>query len=521
MKSKISINSELSKVQQLVNLNKMQEAEALLFNLTQQYNQEGRLAEFYLHHLMMNQQQAQAKSFIENLCDNEAIEHYAHNDLVSILKRAIFLFSFKASNQIAQEIIKRNLHIQDKIILGLLVQFTIEFRDYKQAIDLIEESTDDFASSSDIQEVLLRCYIATGNFTQAQNLIQSCIKQDNVTHAILSQMLSLPAYKEQEDQISSIVDKLQICDKSKRKSNSLPASCLFALAKYYKSLKQHSKAWSYAQEANKLAQPKQRFDLESFKNGLEVIKQIYQKRDSWSDSLSTKKQPPVVLVVGMPRSGTTLLEQNLLKRTDSYSGGETLASEVAYAASVKTNSNGVIVEFNAEEFRRAYLEYFEQFVDFNGSLIIDKVPTNYLYIGLFKLAFPDVKIINIKRKIEDNILSVYFESFHPRFNYTFALADIKLVYREYEDMMSHWYSEFSENIYNLNYEDYVGHHEKINQDILAFLNVPSSEPAQVPIETEERTIIETPNVWLARQAVTAKALDSWHPYYQYLNDLGL
>jgi tetratricopeptide (TPR) repeat protein len=172
-----------------------------------------------------------------------------------------------------------------------------------------------------------------------------------------------------------------------------------------------------------------------------------------------------IFIVGMPRSGTSLVEQILGSHPAVFAAGE-LPDLSSLAARVPI----ALTQSWIDETAQAYLDRLQTLAP-QVRHITDKQPTNYLYLWLVALAFPGARIIHCTRDPFDTCLSCYFQNFNTRQLYAGDLHHLGVVYRQYERLMSHWQSVLDLQILSVCYEDLVADLETNSRQILNFLEL--------------------------------------------------
>jgi len=288
----------------------------------------------------------------------------------------------------------------------------------------------------------------------------------------------------------------------------------FARAKVLNDQKRYEEAWKTAEQANRLKRQISSFDRDRVTQQKELI--IDSVDRARNDQRASSSQAEHLLIVGMPRSGTTLVEQILADHPQYYPGGEVPAFERAMAAT--PNGGGVLRRladgqpFDLDALAESYEQYFQQFANFSGERIINKVPSNFFYVGLFKLMFPKGKVINVRRNPLDVATSIFFENFGTRFGYTTSLEDIFFFYELYLALIEQWQSRFPDSVLNLDYENLVAAPVESRAALFRFLGAEDhgSEHAQV------NNAVETPSLWQARQPIYSSAVNRWRHYEAFL-----
>lgn len=232
-----------------------------------------------------------------------------------------------------------------------------------------------------------------------------------------------------------------------------------------------------------------------------------------------------VFVVGMPRSGTTLTEQILATHPDVYGAGE--------LDFIKKLENSIIgAGFNTEEkyiskinalSQKQLTEYAEIYLDKINKLdnkaryVIDKMPNNFIQIGLISLLFPDARIIHCRRNPLDNCLSIYFQDFIWSHDYAVNLADIGFYYKEYERLMNHWKEVVDIPIMTIQYEDMLQDQEALSRKLLEFCDLEWDESVMKFYDSNRD--VGTASYDQVRQPIYQSSKERWKNYEKHLSEL--
>ena len=217
----------------------------------------------------------------------------------------------------------------------------------------------------------------------------------------------------------------------------------FALGKINEDIGEFDNAFIAFSRANKRYRSKLNYSIEKDEAFTRNIINFYNKEKIKSLEFvadSYRKKP--VFVIGMPRSGTTLVEQILSSHSLIYGAGELNLFEKLLGR----DSQGVdkLKHVDKHELKRIGQKYTSiiSSLDENASLIVDKMPTNFLFLGPIALAMPDAKIIHCRRDPLDTCLSCYKRLFSQNHPYSYDLCELGKFYRLYQCLMQHWISVF-------------------------------------------------------------------------------
>ncbi|WP_220775054.1 sulfotransferase family protein, partial [Shewanella glacialipiscicola] len=230
------------------------------------------------------------------------------------------------------------------------------------------------------------------------------------------------------------------------------------------------------------------------------------------------EQKVPIFIVGMPRSGTTLVEQilachSLIGATDELPYIErialTLEQTGGYAKQLAHLSQEKINQYQQE-----YLQQSAQYFSTVPNYVIDKNPNNFLHIGLIKTLFPQAKIINVIRHTTDNALSVFKQYFSFGHDYSYSLENIKVYWENYLTLMEHWDSQFPQDIYHLSFEKLVIQPDDEIPKLLSYCGV-DFETACLHFYQSTRPVL-TPSASQVRQPMNTKAIGQCEKYQAFM-----
>jgi len=222
-----------------------------------------------------------------------------------------------------------------------------------------------------------------------------------------------------------------------------------------------------------------------------------------------------VFIIGMPRSGTSLVEQILASHPDVYGAGEVIFWEEAFEARRGTGSQGAPLPLHA--LARAYLDRVGGSAG-DALRIVDKMPRNFLYAGLIHTVFPRARIIHMRRHPIDTCLSIYFQNFLNPGSYTNDLEALAHYYGEYLRAMSHWRAVLPATaLLEIPYEALVADPEPWTRRLLEFIGLPWDARC-LEFHRTERVVI-TASKWQVRQKIHTGSAGRWRRYRQHVAPL--
>lgn len=232
-----------------------------------------------------------------------------------------------------------------------------------------------------------------------------------------------------------------------------------------------------------------------------------------------------VFIVGMPRSGTSLVEQILGSHSMIHAGGERtqiydFADHAGAILESRTDYPGCLEEAGPDGLGRLTNNYMADLADIvlDVGLFTDKLPGNFLHLGLIELLFPNAVVLHCRREPLDTAVSCYFQNFlRLELSFTNNLLHIGEYYTEYERMMAHWKSALSIPLMDLRYEDLVAEPESTMRRLTEFLGI-SWEPACLRFYEQER-LVNTASYDQVRKPIYAHSVGRSAHYGQFLAPL--
>ena len=219
---------------------------------------------------------------------------------------------------------------------------------------------------------------------------------------------------------------------------------------------------------------------------------------------------PAIFILGMFRSGSTLVEQMLAGHPQVVSGGEldlipALAARIAdYPESLRSADQDAV-----DRWRLFYLDGIAPFTA-PGARVTDKRPDNFLHLGLIKTLFPQAKIIHTRRNRLDNLLSLYFLHLDPGMAYALNLEDAAHWHGEYERLMAHWKMLYPADIFDVDYEELVRDPRSTLGQLLSFLGLPWDDNV-LDFHRREGSV-KTASAWQVREPLHARSTGRWKNY---------
>ena len=224
-------------------------------------------------------------------------------------------------------------------------------------------------------------------------------------------------------------------------------------------------------------------------------------------------EPIPIFIVGMPRSGTSLVEQIISSHSDVTGAGELNYVDrfgKSVATGMKTPNTATL-----SDFRDKYLLELSK-VSNAKPRVTDKMPHNFRFIPLICAAFPEAKIIHVKRDAAATCWSNYKHYFTTKaLGYSYNIDDLITYYKLYSDLMKLWQSQYGDRIYNLNYENLTIDQENQTRKLIKYLELKWENACLSPHKNKRS--IRTASQQQVRQKVYQGSSEEWRKYEPYLN----
>ena len=295
-----------------------------------------------------------------------------------------------------------------------------------------------------------------------------------------------------------------------------------ALARVYENLDIQDEFFKHLNIGNSLRKEELDYSIDQSIENHSMIKEIFQSpipSISYPKSKNLSGKKPI-FILGMPRSGTSLIEQILSSHNDVYGAGELETITRLTSPIVRNFSNGDI-KLLAEEaiifIRQEYEEMLSR-IKTTKLNITDKLPLNFQFIGFIIAAFPDAKIVHLKRDARATCWSNYKHFFTSSDNaYSHNLDDLVAYYKLYREMMDFWHKLYPDKIYDLCYENLTTDQEKETRKLLEYCNLEWDENCLN--FHENKRAVKTPSTLQVRKKIYTGSSDAWKKHWAYIQPM--
>jgi tetratricopeptide (TPR) repeat protein len=376
----------------------------------------------------------------------------------------------------------------------------------------------------DSTEILLSYATACqewGEFSKAENNARAALEKGDC----LAEACNILSTVCKFNSIDPVFEKLE----SSLEENQWPLKNImhghFALGNMYANLNKYDQAFTHYSHANK---HRHVFFGEEYDEEKDIRKFVTAQKLFTSDYFANRNNfanptNKPIFIVGMPRSGSTLIEQILGSHSNVFAAGE-LPYLKQYLYSCNNMTNDVMVmdvgnnfpKFLAHDISKKYLNKITQINNYRPR-ITDKMPSNFELLWLIALIFPNSTIIHSKRNPVDTCLSCYFQDFIKPHPYKNTLSGLGKYFRYYRNLMDHWEKVLPVTIHDISYEEVVADPENQVKKLLSACDL-EFEQGCLDFHKTERSV-KTASAYQVRQKIYTSSVQKWRKYEKHLGPL--
>ena len=374
---------------------------------------------------------------------------------------------------------------------------------YKEAISL----NINFAEAHNNLGIIFR---EQGDFKKAINSYKKAIEINPKYAEAYANISKIKKYENNDIQIDQM-EKIYSTGNMKEKTACVLA---FALGKVYGDIGDNEKAFTFLKEGNALRKKLLNYNISEDQLLFSQIKTSFELINEFQINITGKELTTTpIFILGMPRSGTTLVEQ-IISCHSKVSGAGELEFCSQYGLPL-IRGNIKLNKESLKNFRNQYLNEIKKIS--NGKpFITDKMPSNFKHIGLIRTAFPEAKIIHVNRDPKAVCWSNFKLDFSSKgLGYSYDLKDLIEYHRLYKDLMNFWKKKYGDFIYQLDYEELTGNQEKETRNLIEFTGLPWEDACLSP-EKNKRSV-RTASTQQVRKKVYKGSSEEWKKFEPLLN----
>jgi len=390
---------------------------------------------------------------------------------------------------------------------------------YQLAIEILDNTYKNNPNSLDTLIRMATIYKNWGKFNEAKACYRRAISLDpSSAPQFYLAIATTSKYSEYDADVASMEKSYQDTADNSTSRRYLD----FALGKVFDDLKEYEKAFLHFEEGNRIAAAINPFSPEAMEYTYQQIKNLMNREyfNHHQDAGITDDTP--IFITGMPRSGTTLVEQILASHPDVHGGGE--LDKISSIANGISHKQGSLFPAGFDTLDQKELKSkANQFVTELAALAgekkhtTDKSISNYVYMGLIKVMMPNSKIILCKRDPRDIGLSVFQLDLGHTYPWTYQLDWIGKFYRLFEDLTDHWIQCLPGQIHSVQYEDMVSNPEHHIRALLDYCGL-DFDPACLEFHKMDR-MVTTSSRAQVRKPIYKGSAGRWKNYEKHLGPM--
>lgn len=301
----------------------------------------------------------------------------------------------------------------------------------------------------------------------------------------------------------------------------------FTLGKIYDDQNNYVQAFKHYSLGNNIKNENLNYSVEADETRFSKLIEVFNANlFKTHQHLGVDSKMPVI-IVGMPRSGTTLTEQIISSHPSVIGAGEVIFwSRTPTAMPLRLGTDtpypdcvGELKHDQAKDIAAMYEATLRKIAgaETKPTHITDKMPHNFLYVGLIALLFPNVKIIHTMRDPIDTCLSIYFQNFNKSHAYASNLTNLGFHYKQYQRIMRHWHEVLPGRIMDVNYEDTIADPEFWSRKLIDHIGLDWDDACLAPHKLERS--VKTASHWQVRQPIYKTSVQRWKNYEEFLGPL--
>jgi len=362
-----------------------------------------------------------------------------------------------------------------------------------------------------------------GDFERASARLQPLLNADKVSAGAALAYGSLCRHVGRCADAIAMLERVLVLEQGRETlDNNQYLSLHFELGRLLDAAGDYERAFNHYRQGNALKG--QVFSSEEYARHVDDLIAIYSAEFMARSPRAGNTSTRPLFIVGMPRSGTSLVEQIIASHPQIAAGGELRdINDIARGLPSVLNTPlsypqclSALTEEACERLSRQYLDKLET-ISPDALRVTDKMPANFKFLGLIALLFPQAHIIHCTRDPLDTCLSCYFQHFAAGHPYAYDLENLGSYYHQYQRLMAHWRKVITLPMMEVCYEDLVAGQETVSRDIIAFCGLPWDDRCLRFHETKR--VVPTRSYDQVRQPLYRRSVGRWRHYEHFLEPL--
>jgi len=384
-----------------------------------------------------------------------------------------------------------------------------------------EESKDAYLKALNFKSDSPRVHLSLGHVYKTMGEIENSI--DSYKNSIIQNKLSgeaywslanLKTYSFSENEIKVMEETL------KEDMSDIERSQIhFALGKAYEVKKDFDNSFNNYFKGNEVKKGLIKYSSDDTTDNTKRILDFFNLETIRDLSKSSTVDQDPIFILGMPRSGSTLVDQ-IISSHSKVDGTQELPNIIKIASELNSNNQNtypeILKELDESKLSEMGNNYLSEttWARKDAPFFIDKMPNNFIHIGLIKTILPNAKIIDTRRDPMDTCFSCYKQFFARGQLFTYSLEDLGNYYTDYIKAMNHWHSVYGKDIFTVHYDNVINKTEETIRELIDYCNL-SFEKECLEFYKSSRPV-KTPSAEQVRQPIYKSGLNYWKNYEKHL-----
>ena len=388
---------------------------------------------------------------------------------------------------------------------------------YKEGKDAYLKALEFKPNSPRVHLSLGHVYKTMGEIDNSIDSYKNTIIQNNLSGEAYWSLANLKTYSFSKNEIKDMEETLK-GDMSDIERSQMH----FALGKAYEVKKDFDKSFTNYYEGNKVKKGLIKYSSDDTSDNTKRILEFFNQENIQNLAKSSTSNRDPIFVLGMPRSGSTLVDQ-IISSHSKVDGTQELPNIIKIAAELNTNNQNnypeVLRELDDSKLSKLGKDYILETAWARNSapFFVDKMPNNFIHIGLIKTILPNAKIIDTRRDPMDTCFSCFKQFFARGQLFTYSLEDLGNYYTDYIRAMDHWHNIYGKDIFTVHYDNVINKTEDTIRELIDYCNLPFEQECLEFYKSSRP--VKTPSAEQVRQPIYKSGLNYWKNYEEHLSPL--
>ena len=385
---------------------------------------------------------------------------------------------------------------------------------YKDGKEAYLKALDFKPDSPRVHLSLGHVYKTMGEIDKSIDSYKNTISQNKLSGEAYWSLANLKTYSFSENEIKEMEQTLK-----EDMSDVERSQMHFALGKALEANRDFDNSFQNYFEGNRIKKEQIKYSSKDTTDNTKRILSFFNFENIKNIAESSTNDRDPIFVLGMPRSGSTLIDQ-IISSHSKVDGTQELPNIIKIAAELnadKKNSYPEILkklkDTEISELGKNYLSETSWARD-NAPFFIDKMPNNFIHIGLIKTILPNAKIIDTRRDPMDTCFSCFKQFFARGQLFTYSLEDLGNYYTDYIRAMNHWHNVFEKDIFTVHYDNVINNTEETIRELIDYCKLPFEKECLEFYKSSRP--VKTPSAEQVRQPIYKSGLNYWKNYEKHL-----